>query len=70
MMVKLRRRRSAARKRSRSPWSPDIAQCHAILAKITGRLGDSAAAKAHLGVAQRIFEQLGSTFWASRTANE
>ncbi len=50
--------------------SPDIAQCHAILAKITGRLGDSAAAKAHLGVAQRIFEQLGSTFWASRTANE
>ena len=48
---------------------PEIGHCHATLARITARLGDSAAAREHLASAQRIFEHLGLSFWASRVAN-
>jgi len=46
--------------------SPEIARCHATLAKISARLDDASAAGEHLASAREIFERLGLVYWASR----
>jgi len=47
---------------------PEVAHCHATLARIAARLGDSASAGEHLSRAQRTFADLGADLWARRVA--
>ncbi len=48
---------------------PEVGHCHATLGSIAARLGQSATKDEHVAAAQRIFEELGMTFWARQLAD-
>ena len=45
---------------------PELAHCHATLAHIAGRAGDTATATTHHATARAIFDELGMTLWSAR----
>ena len=48
---------------------PEVGHGHATLARISARLGKSVTRSEHVAAAERIFEELGMTFWARRLAD-
>jgi hypothetical protein len=45
---------------------PDLAHCHATLARVAARLGEATTAEQHALAARRIFEGMGLEFWVAR----
>ena len=48
---------------------PEVGHCHATLGRISARLGQSVTKDEHVAAAQRIFEELGMTFWIRQIAD-